>query len=106
MKITKEQLKQFIKQEYQAVLSERELEEDLAGDTGSAYGLVDAALAQAERWANELVGIDEYIQDPDVKGIAEQSVMELNGALKEVSAALQKLIAAVDANLQEGNNSD
>jgi len=96
MKLTEGKLKRIIQEEMEKLQNE-----DLASNAGKAYGLVDAALGQAERWANELSGIEDYIQDPEVKGIAEQSIMELNGALKEVSASLQKLIAAVDDELSK-----
>ena len=96
MKLTEGKLKRIIKEEVEKLRNE-----DLASNAGKDYVLVDAALGQAEKWANELSGIEDYIQDPEVKGIAEQSIMELNGALKEVSASLQKLIAAVDDELSK-----
>lgn len=80
--------------------------EDLSRDAGKAYGLVDASLSQAERWADELVGIEEYIQDQDVREVAAQATMELTATLEELSGAVQKLIGAVDAELGAGDESE
>jgi hypothetical protein len=77
--------------------------EDLSADAGRAYGELDSAMAQAEKMANELVGIEEYISDPDIAEVAVQSTQGLVAALEASSAAAQQLIGAVDAELTTGD---
>jgi len=88
---------------YSKIAGQRPMQEDLASDTAKAYASLDSALSQAEQMADELVGIEEYISDPDVAEVAAQSTQGLVAALDATSTAAQQLVGVVDDELGAGD---
>jgi hypothetical protein len=86
MKITKEQLKQFIKQEYQAVLSERDAIAE--GDEHSR------TITQIEKIGDEIVRTIKMVADPAVS----ERLMMIDNMITDLVAKMQ----GVDSPIGEG----